>query len=264
MPTEQSWLPTVTETLVQRFPAYPTAWSFQQSERWVRGYIGDTAVVDSRRQILVWEPRHKVPEYGFPLADVRTDLLVETDAPDADLGYYRPRRTPAQWYDLRVGDRVVRHAAWSWDVPELSGFLGVSWFPGVLDQWLEEEQPVFAHPRDPYSRVDALPSSRHVTVSRDGVVLADSRNTVVVYETGLLPRYYFPPEDVRFAPLTTSDTVTECPYKGHTTQYWSLADGGLDDIAWTYGSPKTDVIAIEGRIAFYTERLDLTVDGIPV
>ncbi|MFF9565114.1 DUF427 domain-containing protein [Leifsonia sp. NPDC014704] len=263
MSNEQTWLPPVTETLVQRFPAYPDVWSFHPSERWVRGFVDGTAVVDSHRQLLVWEPRHKVPEYGFPLEDVRTDLLVETDAPEGDLGYYRPRRPPAQWFDLHVGDRVVKHAAWRWPAPELAGFLGVSWFPGVLDRWLEEEQPVFAHPRDPFSRVDALPSSRRVTVSRDGVVLADSDETVVVYETGLIPRYYFPPEHVRFDLLAPATTLTECPYKGHTTGYWSTADGALDDIAWTYGEPSTDVIAIAGRIAFYTERLDLTVDGVP-
>ncbi|GAB3576085.1 DUF427 domain-containing protein [Leifsonia lichenia] len=261
MPNDQTRLPAVTDTLVQRFPSYPDTWSFQPSGRWVRGFVGDTAVVDSRDQILVWEPTHKVPEYGFPLADVRTDLLQETAAPTENLGYYRPRRPPAQWYDLRLGDRVIRHAAWSWDVPELVGFLGVSWFPGVLDRWLEEEQPVFAHPRDPFSRVDALPTSRRVTASRDGVVLADSTETVVVYETGLIPRYYFPPEHVNLDALVETDTVSECPYKGHTTQYWSLADGSLDDVAWSYGDPKTDVIAIGGRIAFYTERLDLTVDG---
>lgn len=263
MSTDQTWLPPVTENLVQRFPAYPETWSFQPSERWVRGFAGDVAVVDSRRQLLVWEPRHKVPEYGFPLADVRTDLLEETDAPEGDLGYYRPRRAPAQWYDLRIGDRLIRHAAWSWDVPELGGFLGVSWFPGVLDRWLEEDQPVFTHPRDQFSRVDALPSSRRVTVSRDGVVLADSDETVIVYETGLLPRYYFPPQNVDFSVLTTSSTESSCPYKGHTTQYWSLADGSLDDVAWSYGDPNQDVDAIAGRVAFYTERLDLTVDGEP-
>lgn len=253
-------LPTTTENLVRRFADFPSAWSYEPSARWVRGFVGDTAVVDSREQILVWEPRHKVPEYGFRTNDVRTELLEPSATAEPEAGYYRPRRPVRQWFDLRLGDRVIRHAAWQWDLPELEGYLGVSWFPGVLDRWLEEDEVVFAHPRDPHSRVDALPSSRHVVVRHGGQVLAESTSPVVVYETGLPPRYYLPREDVRLDLLDPSDTWTECPYKGYATDYWSARHPEpVADIAWSY--PETSIPAIAGRIAFYSERLDVTVDG---
>ncbi len=39
----------------------------------------------------------------------------------------------------------------------------------ALDHWFEEDVEVFVHPRSPYTRIDALASSRHVVVSLDGV-----------------------------------------------------------------------------------------------
>jgi uncharacterized protein (DUF427 family) len=68
--------------------------------------------------------------------------------------------------------------------------------------------------------VDALRSSRLVTVALDGVTLAESAATVMVFETGLPTRYYFDRTAVDFTHLVASDTRTDCPYKGRTSQYW--------------------------------------------
>lgn len=75
-------------------------------------------------------------------------------------------------------------------------YLTLNWFPGVLDARYEEDEPVRTHPRDPRNRVDALPSSRHVQVFASGgtlpdgtpltgALLAETRELVLVYETGL-------------------------------------------------------------------------------
>lgn len=255
--------PTPSDTLVRRYPERPTTWSFEPSERRVRGLVDDVALVDSREPILVWEPRHKVPEYGFPVADVRTDLLETTDTAPADGLYYRPRRPVRQWFHARVGDRLIEHAAWRWDVPGLEDYLGVTWFPGVLDGWLEEDEPVITHPRDPHVRVDALASDRHVVVRHGDLVIAESRRPVAVFETELPTRWYLPVEDVDLDALTVSDTWSECPYKGRTTGYWSLGPD-LPDIAWSYATPFPAVGAIAGRIAFYSEKVEVVVDGVRI
>jgi uncharacterized protein (DUF427 family) len=83
-----------------------------------------------------------------------------------------------------------------------------------MDAWFEEDEEVFVHPRDPYHRVDVLESSRHVRVSVDGEVVAETDCPMVLFETGLPPRYYIPPEDVREDVLVPSDKQTQCPYKG--------------------------------------------------
>ena len=133
----------------------------------------------------------------------------------------------------------------------------------ALDAWFEEDEQVFVHPRDPYSRVDALRSQRRVRVELDGVVLADSGSPVMVFETGLPTRYYVNRTDVRFENLVPSDTVTSCPYEGMTSGYWSVRAGGVvhKDLAWAYDFPTRQLLPIAGLVAFYNEMVDTYLDG---
>jgi uncharacterized protein (DUF427 family) len=128
---------------------------------------------------------------------------------------------------------------------------------GALDEWLEEDEVQFGHPRDPYHRIDALSTSRHVRVSIGGEPVAESERAVVLFETGLPPRWYLPREDVR-AELEPSDHRTTCAYKGHASHF-SVA--GEEAIAWSYPEPEREVAPIKDRIAFYDERVELEVDG---
>jgi len=256
--------PAESDTLRRRHPALPDHLTWEPSSRWVRAVVDGLTVVDTRAPILVWEAGHKVPEYGIPRADVRTDLLSPADDAPAPGRSWRPVRPARRWYHLRLPDRVVPHVAWSWDDDGLDGWLGVTWTPGVLDAWYEEDERVITHPRDPHNRVDALPSSRHVVVRDGDRVLADSRSPVAVYETGLPTRWYLPREDVRFDELVATDTVSECPYKGHATAYWGVrrADGTVEDVAWSYPDPFPAVAAVRDRVAFWGERVVVEVDGV--
>ena len=80
-----------------------------------------------------------------------------------------------------------------------------------LDAWFEEDEQVFVHPRDPYTRVDALRSTRTVRVELEGVVLAESSSSVLVFETGLPTRYYLNRPEVDFTRLAPAGTVAACP-----------------------------------------------------
>jgi len=122
---------------------------------------------------------------------------------------------------------------------------------------------VFVHPRNPYARVDALRSTRHVRIELDGVVLADSSSPVMVFETGLPTRYYFNRSEVSFDHLVATDTVTACPYKGMTSGYWSVRIGGElhPDVAWAYDFPTREVSPIAGLVSFYNEIVDVVLDG---
>lgn len=245
----------------RRFPRYPDHFTWEPSSRWVRGVVGDVAVVDSRHQILVWEPGHKVPEYAFPEAQVRTDLLVPGSAPEHH--YWRPATKDVEWFDLVVGDRRIPAAAWRWAQPGLEHYVGVSWYTSVLDGWFEEDEPVITHPRDPGSRIDVIASSRHVLVRIDGQEVAESSHPVVLFEHGLPARFYLPAEDVRWEALEPVDLATTCPYKGRADRYWALRSAPDREIAWSYSAPFHQVSAIKDRIAFYNERVELIVDGVP-
>ena len=133
----------------------------------------------------------------------------------------------------------------------------------ALDHWYEEDEEVFVHPRSPYSRVDALRSTRSVRIELQGVELARSTSPVMVFETGLPTRYYLNPTEVRFEHLVATATVTGCPYKGTTTGYWSAAIDGVvhEDLAWSYAFPTRQLLPIAGLVAFFNERVDVFVDG---
>lgn len=47
----------------------------ERSDKWVRAFVGETTVVDSRAPLLYYEEAFPVPGYAFAKADVRTDLL---------------------------------------------------------------------------------------------------------------------------------------------------------------------------------------------
>lgn len=148
-------------------------------------------------------------------------------------------------------------------MPELKDYVAFYW--ASADAWYEEDDEVFRHPRDPYHRVDVLNSARHVQVRATcRLLVAESRRPRLLFETGLPVRYYLPKLDVRLDLLVPSPTRTRCPYKGEAV-YWSVRNGGelQQDIVWSYPAPIPETPKIENLLAFYNEKTDIVVDGIP-
>ena len=131
------------------------------------------------------------------------------------------------------------------------------------DAWFEEDEQVYVHPRNPYTRVDAIRSTRTVRIELDGVVLAASSSPVMVFETGLPTRYYLNRSETNLDHLIPTQTQTACPYKGNTSGYWSIRVGDTvhADRAWAYDFPTRQLQPIAGMIAFYNEKVDLYLDG---
>ncbi len=235
----------------------------EQIDKRVRGYVGATAVVDSRTPLLFWEETFPVPGYAFATDDVRMDLFhpAQDEAPGGPF-FFRPKGPVSQSFDLRVDGRLIPHVAWIRDDPALRGTVVLSWQPGLLDRWLEEDEEVRGHPRDPHKRVEAVASSRRVQVELGGVELAETDRPVLLLETGLPTRYYVPRADVHFDMLTPSDNYSLCPYKGETREYWSAVGPPMvPNVAWSYWAPLPAVQKVAGMVAFYNELVDLTVDG---
>lgn len=227
----------------------------------MRGFVGNTLLVDSRDQLLVWEEELPVPRYLFQDKDVRSENLVPTSPPE-ELRYHQPNSGVISWFDVVVGDRTIRHGAWR--KAGFDGYTGVSWERGGLDHWYEEDQEVFEHPHDPFVHIDALPSSRLVTVRHNDVVIGESREAVFLWETGLPVRYYLPKRHVDFGRLVSTPTVSVCPYKGFATEYWRVTgEADLVDIAWSYPEPFFPYRNIAGAVAFVNEKLDISIDNVP-
>src|SRR5215470_19455725 len=229
----------------------------EQGAKRVRLYLAGRLVADTRRPFLVWEIPY-YPAYYLPLADVVAELepIGKTE--------YSPSRGEAQIFDVRVAGATAESAARRYpDSPleRLRDLVRFDW--EAMDEWLEEDEPVYTHPRDPYTRVDILASSRRVRVEVDGVTVADTGQPRILFETGLPPRYYLPLADVRLDLLQPSATQSHCPYKG-TAGYWSVDTGQAvhTDIVWIYRTPLPESQKIAGLACFYNEKVDLYLDGV--
>ncbi|MFI5977503.1 DUF427 domain-containing protein [Streptomyces sp. NPDC051452] len=238
----------------------PEGLLWEPSERWVRGRKGETTVVDSRHPVLVWEPGVPVPTYAFPREEVRVDLLRPAGNPPDGT-----HTGSTVFYDLEIDGELLENAAWTFPAADLAGHIAFEWFQRTgrgLEHWYEEEEEIFVHPRDPYKRVDAIASSRHVRVELGGTVVADTHRPVLLFETGLPTRYYIPREDVRLDLFTPTDHRTGCPYKG-TARYWSWRGEGdvPADVLWSYPDPLPAAAAVSELVAFYNEAVDICVDG---
>jgi uncharacterized protein (DUF427 family) len=221
----------------------------------VRAYVGGEVVGDTTRPVLVWEVPY-YPTYYFPLADVRAEVFE----PDGGIAH-SPSRGDGRTFAVRTRRKEVPGAALRYEdspIEELRELIRLDW--DSMDAWFEEDEQVFTHPRDPFTRVDILPSSRHVRVEVDAVTVAESTSPRLLFETGLPARYYLPKTHVRMDLLIPTETVTHCPYKGQA-DYWSVRVGNSvhDGLAWSYRTPPESQ-KIAGLIAFYNEKVDTYVD----
>lgn len=228
----------------------------EPAPRRVRGYCAGELIFDTTAARYVWELPY-YPQYYIPLDDVRREHLVD------ELHPQRSQFGASRSYAISAGEVTVPSAARVFD-PEGDGLVpGLVRFEWTSLDWFEEDERILGHPRNPYTRVDALRSHRHVVVEFGGTVLADTHCPVLLFETGLPTRYYIDRTDVRFEHLVASQTQTLCPYKGTTTGYWSVHAAGAThaDLAWAYDYPLAAVAPIAGLVAFYNEKLDIIVDG---
>jgi uncharacterized protein (DUF427 family) len=228
----------------------------EPTQRRVRVLLGGETIADSSSVLMVWEVPY-YPTYYFPAEDVKTDLLVETGETRRS-----PSRGEATQYVVKAG--TSEGAAYSFPdskIEEISGHYAFVW--KTMDHWFEENEEVYVHARNPYTRIDILPSDRRVRVEIDGVTVADSTNTSFLFETGLPVRYYIPKTDVRMDLLTPTDLATACPYKG-TARYWSVNIDGEshDNVVWGYDTPLPESQKVGGLVAFYNERVDIYVDEV--
>ncbi|HEX4751436.1 MAG TPA: DUF427 domain-containing protein [Solirubrobacterales bacterium] len=216
-----------------RYPPHLSEAGFMQPcPRRIRAVRGGATVLDTLRAFYVWEVPY-YPAYYVPIDDVDPALLVLASTESFETGPF-------------------------------AGLVHVDW--NAVDAWFEEDEEVFGgHPRSPYARVDAIRSSRQIRVEIDGVVVAESTAPVLLFETGLPTRHYIQRTDIDFSRLERTEKTTYCPYKGTTSDYWSARIGDVvhSDIAWSYAYPSAQVLQIAGLVAFYDERVDTFLDGVP-
>jgi uncharacterized protein (DUF427 family) len=116
--------------------------------------------------------------------------------------------------------------------------------------------PTAEHP------ITVEPTSGRVVARVGGKVVADSQHALTLRESTYPPVQYIPMSDVDQNVLHKTDTSTYCPYKGDAS-YYSVESGAGDlvaDAIWTYDSPYPAVAEIEGHVAFYPDRAEVSVE----
>ena len=226
----------------------------------IRGTLSGETIVDTRRGTMLHETGEFIVWY-LPLEDVRADVLEPSDRHDSD-----PYKGAATYYHLRVGNRFEADAAWSFPSMDATGGLSLAGLVAFdfdrLDGWFEEDEEIFGHPRDPYHRFDCRRTSEHVEIRLGGVIIAETRRAIKLFETSIPPRYYVPLDDVKAGTLSPSETRTFCPYKGEAAYYDTRAgDTVLQDGAWTLPNPLGEAVAVGNHVSFWGNGTEVIADG---
>jgi len=223
----------------------------EKTAKRVRGLLNGKFGFDTNEAVYVWEhpyyPQFYIPRKGF--------LKGVLEGPDEV-----EKATIAK---LVVGskstDRVIIFAS---SPGPLSGLVKVDF--ESIDAWFVEEEQIYQHPKDPYKRIECIPSTRTVRIEIDGEVVAESSSNIFLYETMLQPRYYLSPTSVNWELLSPSETKSVCPYKGEAKYYDVTLKSGkvVKDAIWWYKYPTLESILITGRLCFYNEKVDVFIDGV--
>jgi uncharacterized protein (DUF427 family) len=224
-----------------------------QTEKRIRGVFNGTYIFDTTNAKLVWEKYQ--PQYWIPKRDFLAAAKFTAEKPVLGLAASISTLTVAEKSVLSLLVPVSSSS-------ELAGYVKLSYKD--LDAWYEEQAQVVYYPKDPFHRVDNLPSGRHIRVELNGVCLADTGEeggVRALFETNIPPRWYLPRTAIKWECLIPSNTHTGCPYKGEASYYSAIVDGKVvEDVAWWYRSPTHESAEIIGMLCFYPTKVDIYID----
>jgi uncharacterized protein (DUF427 family) len=223
----------------------------------IRGILAGSVIFDTTSSLLVWE--HKwFPQYWIPKTAFSPTATFTSTPSISGIQTSTAKLTVRD----KIIDALIVPSAFN---SELAGFVKLDF--KSLDQWFEEQSQIIYHPKDPFHRVDVLPTDRRIHVELNGTVLADTETgggVMSLWETGFPARWYLPRTAVKWEYLTESLTKTGCPYKGEASYYSvKLGDGTeVKDAVWWYKSPIKESNEIIGMLCFYPEKVEYFIDGV--
>jgi uncharacterized protein (DUF427 family) len=247
---------------IQQYPFEPGYVVFvMRSPKRLRIEVGNITVADTIEGLILYESDH-LPVYYFPIKDVQQSFLMPSVTRTES-----PFKGVATHYSLNTGITLVEDVGWRYlepiaACPPIADYMAFYW--NKINHWYEEDEEVFVHARDPFRRIDCLPSSRQVQVFVDGAIVADSRRSIFLFETGMPTRHYLPIADTRLDMLSPSRYISRCPYKGIASYYHLTVNGKRhENLVWYYPDPVNEAARIKGLVCFYHEFVErVLVDGV--
>ncbi|KAH6722040.1 hypothetical protein DL95DRAFT_382762 [Leptodontidium sp. 2 PMI_412] len=220
--------------------------------RRVRGLLGGKYIFDTLEAQYVWEHPY-YPYFYIPLDAFTKEAKFEKVASKED--FYIARLSAG----AKSTERVLILLTLKGGLQNL-----VRIEVSALDAWfVEDEKLLGSHPKDPYKRIETIPSSREIRIEVNGTTVAKSTQNVFLFETMLRTRFYLDPTAVEWGVLRESETVSFCPYKG-MANYYHVDVGGktIEDAVWYYKYPTAESALVAGRLCFYNEKVDVFIDGV--
>lgn len=222
--------------------------------RRMRVRFGGSWIADSENVILLFEPGHYPMAY-FPESDISASVLEK-----AEHTSHHPEFGATSWYVVRAGEKSAMRGAWQHtELPEyaseLRSHVAFSW--PAMDAFYEEDERIVGHAADSYHRIDIRKTSRHLIVRYQDRIVADTRQPMVLYESGFAPRWYVPRIDVDETALIPVERQTFCPYKGICT-YYNISDARL--AAWSYPAAYPEVGCISNFVSFEPDLVSVHLD----
>ncbi|KAK4615618.1 hypothetical protein CLAFUW4_09988 [Fulvia fulva] len=223
-------------------------------------------IIKTTKASFVWEHPY-YPQLYFPRTELEREEAACEGLNVAEGEEYADDngKVIAKQLILSINNKSINNViAWEEDLPtkaaELKGLVKIDF--ASVDQWFEEDTPIYVHPKDPFKRVNILQSTRHIRIKVGGQVVADTRSSMHLYETGLPVRYYLPLTSIDPGVLRKSKTRTLCPYKGEAEYYSVEVNGEVwEDVVWYYTTPLLESARIEGLCCFYNEKVEIELDG---
>lgn len=119
------------------------------------------------------------------------------------------------------------------------------------------------------SAADTVGQKPYITIEREtrpvnvlfGDVIVATTNEALLLKEGSHPAVvYVPREHVATEFFIPTDKHTTCPHKGEA-RYWTISAAGraAENAVWAYDTPKAEVSAIAGHVAFYPDRLRIEI-----
>src|SRR5262249_21764556 len=226
--------------------------------RRMRVRFGGAWIADSQHALVLFEPS-RYPVAYFPESDISPGALERTEHTTLhpDLGL-------TSWYTVRAGVHSAPRGAWQHiELPacarELETRVAFAW--RAMDAFYEEDERVRGHAADSYHRIDIRQTSRHLVVHHGDRIVADTKEPLVLYESGFAPRWYVARADIDEPALTAVDHQTFCPYKG-LCSYYDIGDAR--QAAWSYRQPYAEVGRITDFVSFEPDLVSVQIDGMQI
>jgi uncharacterized protein (DUF427 family) len=97
--------------------------------------------------------------------------------------------------------------------------------------------------------------SDRIMVIVEGETIAETTQAIKLIETGYDPVFYIPKNDIKEIDLIKCGDY-DCPHKGHAELY-TIRHGAhdIENAAWSYDEPFDNLPELQGRVAFYPEKV---------